>query len=267
VAAADEEVAAGEEEHIEHHLEQSLDLSRNEQARLRAYLARLLEHPPSLRGVRRRADELADDQRRRLATFLLTVAGADGHLDGDEITVLEKIYDILGLGENQVHQDLHNLSARESGAADRGPVTVIEADDEKTYRVPGEDETTSASEESSSAERGLNLDLDRVAAVQNETQDVARVLDDVFSDEDEEFGPSLSLDGLSEDHEALLVDLGTQQEWPRSEFDELAEKHGLIPGFAIEQINDRAFEVADEPLIEGEDPIELNSYALDALQS
>jgi len=72
---------------------------------------------------------------------------------------------------------------------------------------------------------------------------------------------------LTEDHESLLVDLSAKTRWPRAEFNQLAERHGLMPGFAIEQINDRAFEVADEPLLEGEDPIELNPYALDAFHS
>jgi hypothetical protein len=219
--------------------------------------------------VRRRADELSGDQRRRLATFLLTVAGADGYLAGEEISLLEKAYDILGLDEDQVHQDLHSLSARDPDSGEEGPVTVIEADEEETYRVPEEEEPPSSSEaESTSSEGdGVDLDLDRVSAVQDETRDIARVLDDVFSDDEEETAPSFSVDGLSESHEAFLLDLGDQAEWPRNDFDELAEQHGLMPGFAIEQINDRAFELADEPLLEGEDPIELNPHALDALRS
>lgn len=267
VAGADDEIAPGEEEHIERHLEEALDLNESEQARLRAHLARLLKHPPSMRGVRRRADELSDDQRRSLATFLLTVAGADGYLDGAEINILEKIYDILDLDEDQVHQDLHSLSARDPGETDPGPVTVIEGEERETYRVPDQEESPSSNDSSSSDERGgVDLDLERVSEVQDETQDVARVLDDVFSEEEEE-APAFAVDGLTEAHESLLVDLQEKEKWTRSEFEELAEHHGLIPGFAIEQINDSAFEVADEPLLEGEDPIELNSYALDAMHS
>jgi len=268
VAGADDEIAPGEEEHIEQHLEEALDLGKSERDRLRAHLARLLEHTPSLRGVRRRAEDLSEDQQRRLATFLLTVAGADGYLDGEEITLLEKIYDILGLDENQVHQDLHGLSARDPGTPDEGPVTVVEADEKETYRVPDEDETHSSEKApATSDEEGVNLDLDRVSQVQDETRDVAGVLDDVFSDDEEEEGsPSFSIDGLTEAHEEFLVDLGEKVEWTRAEFNELAEHHGLMPGFAIEQINDRAFEVTDEPLLEGEDPIELNPHAFDALQ-
>ena len=267
VAGADDEIDPGEEEHIERHLEEALGLNESEQARLRAHLARLLKHPPSMRGVRRRADELSDDQRRSLATFLLTVAGADGYLDGAEINILEKIYDILDLDEDQVHQDLHSLSARDPGETDPGPVTVIEGEEQETYRVPNEEESVPSEESNSSDEGGgVDLDLERVSEVQDETQDVARVLDDVFSEEEEE-APAFAVDGLTEAHESLLVDLQEKETWSRSEFEELAEHHGLIPGFAIEQINDSAFEVADEPLLEGEDPIELNSYALDAMHS
>lgn len=268
VAGADDVIAPEEEGHIERHLEKFPDLKNGDQARLRAYLARLLTRTPSLRGVRRRADELSSEQRRRLATFLTTVAGADGHLAEEEITLLEKIYGILGLEEEEVHQDLHSLSARDPTSADEGPVTVIEADDEETFSVPDEEPGSAAETPSKSAGGGVDLDLDRVSAVQDETRDVARVLDDVFSeDEADEEPPSFSLDGLSESHEEFLAEVKEETYWSREAFDKLAEQHGLMPGFAIEQINDRAFEVANEPLLEGEDPIEVNPHALDALQS
>lgn len=267
VASADERIDQDEEEHIEAHLEQALDLTPNEQARLRAYLARLLHNPPTLRGVRRRAEDLSDDDRRSLATFLLTVAGADGHLDGDEITVLEKIYDILGLDESQVHQDLHRLRARRPGQSDQGPVKVIEADESTAYRIPDEEEEPDSSGPDADSGGGIELDLDRVAAIQDETKDVARVLGDVFDDEDSEEPPGFEAEGLTDAHEAFLLELVERDTWSRDDFDALAESHGLMPGFAYEQINDVAFEEADEPLLEGDDPIDINPFALDALQS
>jgi len=267
VATADERIDQEEEEHIEVHLERALDLTLNEQARLRAHLARLLHNPPTLRGVRRRAEELSDDDRRSLATFLLTVAGADGHLEGDEITVLEKIYDILGLDESQVHQDLHSLRSRSPGQSDRGPVKVIDADTSTEYRIPDEEDETGPSGENADAQSGIELDLDRVAAIQDETKDVARVLGDVFDDDESEEPPGFEAEGLTDAHEAFLVELVERETWPRDDFDALAESHGLMPGFAYEQINDVAFEEAGEPLLEGDDPIDINPFALDALQS
>lgn len=263
VAAADDHIDQAEEEHIEQHLEQSLDLSPCEKARLRAHLARLLHNPPTLRGVRRRVENLPQNKRRSLATFLLTLAGADGHLEGDEITVLEKIYDILGLDTSQVHQDLHSLKARTPGASKNGPVTVIDADKSTSYPIPHEEESTKPSDSAD----GVELDLNRVAAIRNETQDVARVLGDVFNDEDEEDLPGFTAGVLGDSHESFLVKISHQSEWPRATFDAHAESFGLIPGFAYEQINDVAFEETGEPLFEGDDPVEINSYALEALQS
>lgn len=266
VAGADEEVTSDEEKHLERHLERALDLTPAEQSRLRAYMARLLMHPPTLRGVRRRAKDMDETVRKRLGKFLLTVAGADGHLDANEITVLEKIYDMLGLNEDRVHQDLHDLSARDPGRIDRGPVTVIRADETQTYRIPDEHDAADAGEPSAHETDGLDLDLDRVAAVQNETKDVADVLSKVF-EEEEEVSPQFDVEGLTDHHHAFLAELSAKMQWPRAEYEDLAESHGLIPGFATEQINASAFEVADEPLLEGDDPIELNPYALNALQS
>ena len=41
--------------------------------------------------------------------------------------------------------------------------------------------------------------------------------------------------------------------------------HGLMPGGAMESINDAAFQLCDEPLLEGADPIEINPYAREEL--
>lgn len=269
VAGADDEIAPEEERHIEAYLEKTLDLTPAERMRLHAYVERLLAHPPTLRGVRRRAEELSTDQRRRLATFLLTVAGADGRLEGNELTLLEKIYDILGLEPSHVHQDLHKMSARPPGGHDRGPVTVIEADPSNDrYAVPDD---SGSPEEANDQVQHFELDVNRVAAVQKETKDVARVLEEVFEDEDdgehEPATPTYSIDGLSDNHQAFIRELSAQDAWPRGEFERIAEHYELVPGFAIEQINAVCFELADEPLLEGHDPIELNPHALDALRS
>ena len=267
VAGADEEVTEREERHIEEHLEKSLGLSRAERRRLRAHLERQLAHPPTLRGVRRRAEKLDVERRRQLATYLLTVAGADGQIQGEELKVLEKIYDTLGLEEDKVHQDLHRMSSRSPmGRPDEGPVTVIEAQrDSGDYEIAEELEASADAPEEKEAS-GIALDLDRVKNVQRETRDVARALGDVF-EEDEQEEEVLAIESLSAEHEALVGVLRARKSWPREEFDRVAEEHGLMPGFAIEGINDAAFERAGEPLLEGENPIEINLHAHEVLES
>ena len=155
------------------------------------------------------------------------------------------------------------MSSRSPGSEpDQGPVTVIEASADSDEYAIAEEEPPEEKE----ASDGLTLDLDRVKDVQNETRDVAKVLGDVF-EEDEEEEEAFSIEGLSAEREALIADLRARPSWPREEFDRAAEEHGLMPGFAIEGINDAAFEFAGEPLLEGEDPIEVNPHALEALQS
>jgi uncharacterized tellurite resistance protein B-like protein len=280
VAGADDDIADSEKRHIEAHLEDALDLTEAERRRLRAHLERRLAHPPTLRGVRRRAKTLSEKERRQLATYLLTVAGADGQIQREELNVLEKIYDTLGLESGQVHQDLHRLSSRAPGdtggdttgeAADEGPVTVIETSEKKeagAYAIPAEEDEEPAGAKQDEGE-GLSLDLDRVKDVQDETRDVAQVLGDVFEEEEEEdeVEEVFSLDGLSEEREAFIDQLRARPSWPRGDFERVAEEHGLMPGFAVEGINDAAFDAAGEPLLEGEDPIEVNPHALEALQS
>lgn len=267
VAGADEEIAEEEERHIEEHLESALDLNASERARLRAHLARRLEHPPTLHGVRRRAEELTERQRHSVARFLVTVAGADGHLDHAEVEVLEKIYDTLELDPDTVHADLHDMAARVPG--DRGPVVVVEADeDDSGHEIP---QTRDPAGAGSRYSDGVTLDMDRLADVQAETRDVSRRLAGVFAGEDDDEAPpehkvDPGIDGLSEGHLTLLDALVDRDSCSRSQFETLAEQEGLMPGFAIEQINSVSLEACGEPLLEGDDPVELNSYALEELQ-
>jgi hypothetical protein len=68
--------------------------------------------------------------------------------------------------------------------------------------------------------------------------------------------------GLDAAHSALVRALAERQEWPRADFGALADNYGLMASGAIEIINEAAFAVCDEPLLEGESSIEINPYAL-----
>jgi hypothetical protein len=61
-----------------------------------------------------------------------------------------------------------------------------------------------------------------------------------------------SLDG---DHSALLNQFIKQPEWSREDFEALAEKCNLLPDGALDMINEAAYEICDEPLTDGDDPI------------
>lgn len=272
VASADDEISDDEERRVERHLEEALYLSSSERARLRAHLERRLNHPADIEEVRTRVQILSENDRHLLAQFLITIAGADGIVQREEVHLLQRIYRFLGFEEETLEADLRELSApvedREESLA-----TVLEGAERDEYEIPEEAERTSSNgadsgEKVSKKHNGLQLDEEKVGEIQSSTRDAAELLRGIFDDpEQERQSRGLQQSGLGSNHVALISALENQSRWPRDEFERLAEAHDLMPGFAFERINDVAFDEAEEPLLEGNDPIELNSYALEILKA
>lgn len=271
VAAADDEITPEEEQRLEEHLEAVLHLGESDRVRLRAHLRWLIADPPNLNGVKRRIEELPQDVREGIGRFLITVAGADGHVTPDELRVLSKVYPLLGLDAESVYGDVHAMAA--SGfEAHRGPVTVLPADKVAGFPIPRP--------ETAEETQTVVLDMAKVVAIKEETRQATEVLEKIFAGEepaqedeplraeDEEGDePAVLVPGLDAKHSALLRVLAERHHWPRAEFEALTKQYGLLPAGAIEIINEALFEVCAEPVLEGIDPIEVNPYALEELLS
>ncbi|MDE0805504.1 MAG: TerB N-terminal domain-containing protein [Acidimicrobiales bacterium] len=261
LAASDGSVSADERQHLAEHLEASLGLDTAECVRLDAHLAWLTADKPSLAGVKRRLESLDERRRSAIAHFLVDVAAADGVVSPDEITTLTKLYKLLGLDENDVYRVVHALGS------DTGPVTVRQADDgAPRHAIP----------EPSTAPQPLALDPDKVQARLAETATVAALLADIFTEDDEPTpttevaAPSPSsgssdaatVDGLDAAHSTLADQLRGQATWPRTAAEDLATTLGLpLLAGALDRINEAAMDACGEPLVEGDDPLELNDYA------
>lgn len=263
VADADERSQA-EEEEMERHMEAAYQLSDADRARLRAHLAWLRVCPPSITAVKKQLEPLPAEQRAGIARTLIAIAGADGHVSPAEMKMLSKLYPLLGLEVSRLYADVHALAS--------APVTVVPADTVEDYAIP---------RPAAAPASGFTLDISRIESIQRETHDVTRVLASVFADEapaeaepvpvasEVEDEPPASSDdrlpGLDTAHSTLVRALGDREEISASDFAALAEQNGLMAGGAAETINDAAFQLCDEPLLEGADPIEINSYAREEL--
>jgi uncharacterized tellurite resistance protein B-like protein len=256
VGASDGEVSPVEQEHLEEGLERAFDLPQAGRRRLRAHLHWLLAEQPGIAGVKGRVGVLDAAQRELIARYLVAVAGADGHISPKEVDSLRRLYTLLDLDPESVHRDLHDLAS--------GPVAVVSADpDAGDYAIPGE----------------MLLDQNRLADVLSSTRQVSEVLTAVFvpdepaTDEPSESETPDSEDardrsavaGLDAAHATLVRRLAAQPSWARADFDVLAEELGLLGAGAIETVNDAAFTHSDGPLLEGEDPIELDGHVLKEL--
>jgi tellurite resistance protein len=265
VGASDDEVSPAEQEHLEAGLERAFDLPDAGRRRLRAHLRWLLAERPGIAGVKTRIGALQPSQRELIARYLVAVAGADGHVSPREVDSLRRLYGLLGLDPEGVHRDLHGLAAGPS----LGPVSVVVADtDRGDFAIPGE----------------VLLDQRRLADVLSSTRQVAEVLTAVFVPDEppteepaatDAPGDSADSDGYPADrgavagldaaHATLVRRLAAQPTWSRPDFDALAEELGLLGAGAIETVNGAAFMHSDGPLLEGDDPIELDGYVLKEL--
>lgn len=268
VVTADGQVSAEEERRLEQHLEDALHLPIPERIRLRAHLRWLLEASPRLSGLKQRCEALDDRQRHQIGQFLISVAGADGQLEPAELRALAKIYPLLGLNPDDVYSDIHTLVAG-SIRPSTEPVTIVPTDPSApTYTIPQPhpEKTT----------KTIALAPDRVAQIMAETQAVADILGAVFevdepepTDEDDqvdaEEAVSDRIAGLDKPHSMLVRHLAERPIWARSQFDELANRLGLMPDGAIEIINEATLDAIDELFLEGDDPLEVNTYAQEEL--
>lgn len=268
VASADGSVTENERRRLATHLEDVLGLDAAERLRLEAHLAWLVAAKTNLKRLKKRVDSLDPHQRADVGRFLIDVAAADGAVTPEEITTLTKIYKLLGLEEAEVYREIHAL-----GTSDTGPVTVRSSQDTETRWTvppPGRNKRNAP----------VRLDPAKVQARLADTATVTAMLTDIFTDDTEDgVQPSLSNDsfpvvaaatmsdvhsiaGIDAAHSTLADRLLSRSAWSRVEAEDLATTLGLpmLDG-AIDRINEAVIEVCGEPLVDGDDPLEINDYA------
>lgn len=255
VAAADGSISLSEEQHLKEHLQQALALGAPERLRLSAHLTWLAKSPPALTSVKRRLEALDQGQRSAIAKFIISVAGADGEISPREIRTVGKIYPMLGLDAEQVYNHVHAMTAGSvTGGMINQPVTVIPAQAGTGYAIPPREAPTQT----------VRLDMTAVTAKIAESAQISAILDNIFAEE-EPIGPpaTTELKGfggkLSSAHQTLLSQLVSQHAWTRAEFETIASKCGLLPDGAIDSLNEAAFEHAGCPVLEGDDPIQVDT--------
>ncbi|MBP7996197.1 MAG: TerB N-terminal domain-containing protein [Candidatus Microthrix sp.] len=266
VASSDGSIDDGERLHLARHLEASLELDGPERARLNAHFTWLTVGKPSLTGVKTKVNALSVAQRSAIGLFLVDLAAADGVVSPEEITTLTKLYKLLGIDESELYRTVHTLGTDTD--TDTGPLTVRTADyDAPRHAIPAPDP----------AGTGIRLDPAKVQARMAETATVTALLADIFTEEDPPADPvpsapspddsdGVTIEGLDSAHSALAAHLLAQTTWERADAEKAAGNLGLLMlAGAIDRINEAAMDICGEPLIDGDDPLELNHYAAQEL--
>ncbi|NEA21987.1 hypothetical protein G3I70_05695 [Actinomadura bangladeshensis] len=259
VSLADGVVAVEEKQLLLGHLEKALDLTSDERVRLRAHLRWLLSTEVKLTGLSRRIEDVDRSQREQLAGFLSAVAAADGHVNPAEVRTLHRIAKLLGLAPETVDSGLR--AATETAEPASAPVVVRPGRPEPGHALPPPPEAPAPA---------VKLDAALLAARIAEAAEVSALLGSVFGDEPPAAPPPPPPDvppvaGLDGPHSRLIRALPDQPLMERAAWEDLAAAHRVMPDGAIDRLNEAAYEATGEPVIEGDDPLEINRDALEAM--
>jgi len=252
VANADGSISDSEEVTLAQHLRGRLGLTDGEVLRLMSHMAWLKNAQLGLAGLRKRLEALTPANRTSVADFLVCVAGADGYVSAEEVRILTKIFPLLGLASEDAYQRIHAMTAGVAPVGSEPHSRGLSATDARTAEAKTPTGT-------------LRLNMAAVEAKLAESAKLASILGSVFNEEEPETPATAQISSveaipgkLSPPYSALLRRLAEQPQWTRDEFDRLAQTLGLMPDGSIDALNEMGFEHAGGPLLEGEDPIELD---------
>ena len=245
VAHADGEISEQEASHLRREIEFWSHLTPRSRERLHAHLIWLTVAPMTLASLKKKLEPLEHQAKQAVATFMATLAQADGMISPDEVKFLEKVYKALGVEPRQVFSDIHAVGAGNVPAA-------------------------------RTATKGFRLDAARIAELEKDTARVSALLSEIFTEEavpapappvEAEPMKETGLLGLDEAHTALVRLILSRAQWSRAELEDAAADLELMLDGALEQVNEACFDAHDIPLSEGEDPIDINPEAVEKIES
>lgn len=279
VSMADGEVSPEEMDYLGEHLETSLHLVPAEKARLHAHLMWLSTTGIKLTGLKDRLAALDPGRRREIGSLLISIAAADGVVSPAEVTILTKVYRLLGLDPALVTSQLHSSLTGQRPAPATDPVVVRPGGvAEPGYRIPPP--RRQEAKEPALVVPAFVLDDRAIERKLVDTAEVAALLGNLFVDAEEEMlsptvpapteqagaGQALPIiAGLDGAHSLLLRALTKRAEWNRAEFEELAAEYHLMPDGALDRLNEAAFDATDEPVIEGDEVLTINRGVVEQL--
>jgi hypothetical protein len=98
-----------------------------------------------------------------------------------------------------------------------------------------------------------------------ESAQISAILDDIFTDDEPAavIQPIVATTNgkLPSAYAALLSRLLERSEWGRSEFEKVIDEARLMADGAIDTLNEAAFEHTGGPVLEGDDPIQIDTAA------
>lgn len=247
VAQVGEGVSSKEENTLQKIIRENNQLNSIERVSLMIFLYWCLRTPQTTAGLQKKLEIASTSEKQAISSILISVALADGRIESEEITQLEKLYTTLGLDKKLVSSDIHQLTTAYE------PVTVGLREKEINYQIP-----TAHIEKASPESFSLNENLVKIR--EEETRQVKGILEEIFTErEDISFYQAPPPTNISKDNPLLLLDQNYQslfkqliikENWNKIEVHDACKKLGLMTDGAMEVLNQWSFNLTNAPLLE-----------------
>ena len=232
VALIDNSLDQAEQKVLENAINNNTGFTDDEKRSLHAYLTWQLHTPANMTGMKSRIELMGAAGKAAVGKVIVSVACSDGTIAPAEIKQLEKIYSSLGLDPSSVSSNIHQHSAAEHDLVSSVPAVQPTA--------------------------GFTLDANVLARHESATDDVRKLLNTIFTEEEPEEPVSAAASlteagGLDSAHSQLYRSLLEKEQWSRKEATELCGNLNLMLGGALEVINDWSYAVVDAPVLDDAD--------------
>ena len=226
-----------------------------ENVRLHANLKWMLSVPLDMEFLRRRIQDIPDEVRRQIGQLAHSMAAIDGTIDFREMKAIEKLFKAIGLPTDDISFDLHKDSPTGK------PDTVSRPSTEPTRP-------------SAPSRNGpVVLDPKRIEKLEKDTVLVKKVLEEIFEDKDTDIESEDTSEqsnggfpGLDVKLSGFLEKLLTQPHWDETEWINLANQFQLMPGGALETLNEWSHEWFGDSLIDVYEGYEINQEVVKQLE-
>lgn len=268
VAQADGPLSAAARGVLERYIDDCPRLMDRDRAMLHVDLIWLVARKASLLAIRRRCEDYPPGLLQEIRELAAAVVSANGLARPAQVQATQKLYRAMGLPADDAFSGLHRMS----GGAVAQPVTAFQAEDDGADRQFRN--APRARPKASSG--GVALDGERISEIVADTRKVSAVLSDVFAEESGQGvgssasappAASVTFSGLDEAHGQLVAKLLLRSSWSADEFATLVKGCGLLPGGALEAINEWSFERFGDALIEEDAELVVNREVAEILRS
>lgn len=183
---------------------------------------------------------LTDDDRALIGKELIILSCSNGDIHPKRIDSLKKVLTLLGLESGNIHTQIHQLLTDGEGFA------VVE---KKTDAVEYEIGKGQLSIRSNNQPR-IVIDSTKLSKLEVQTQEAQAILSDIFVEEDSENTQRVTSSNTLSEWKNLLEILLTKEVWQREDVEILCKERGLMLGASLEQINDYAYGIVNDAVVE-----------------